>query len=115
MTDNYFKFWFRYEFTDNVYYEMLGDNEAAKEIMSDIPNYMGEIFEEVCKEYFIRQAKCGKLPFIPKKIDKWWGNNPVIKAQDDVNLLMIDSSGKKGIFVECKYTGRPCPTKNTRT
>lgn len=31
---------------------------------------------------------------------KWWGSNPVIKAQDDVDLLAIDRSGRKAIFVE---------------
>lgn len=35
---------------------------------------------------------------------KWWGSNPVIKAQDDVDLLAIDRSGRKAIFVECKFT-----------
>lgn len=29
--DNFFKFWFRYEFTNNAYYTMLGAKDAAKE------------------------------------------------------------------------------------
>lgn len=40
---------------------------------------------------------------------KWWGSNPVIKAQDDVDLLAIDRSGRKAIFVECKFTSHPMP------
>ena len=40
---------------------------------------------------------------------KWWGNNPHIKAQDDVDILMIDKTGKKGIFVECKFTNSKMP------
>ena len=34
--DNFFKFWFRYEFTNNSYYAMLGAKDASKEIMKDI-------------------------------------------------------------------------------
>lgn len=109
LTDNFFKFWFRYEFTDNSYYELLGADAAAKEIMADISNHMGSAFEKICKEYFIRQAKKGNLPFVPYHMGKWWGNNPVLKAQDDVDILMLDKSGKKGIFVECKFTSRPMP------
>ena len=111
LTDNFFRFWFRYEFTNNVYYEMLGADAAAKEIMDGISDYMGEAFEIICREYFVRKAKKRELPFIPYKIGKWWGNNPYIKAQDDVDLLMIDKTGKKGIFVECKYTNSKMPHK----
>ena len=109
LTDNFFRFWFRYEFTNNAYYEMLGAEAASKEIISGINDYMGDAFEGICKEYFIRKAKKGELPFIPYKIGKWWGNNPNIKAQDDVDILMIDKSGKKGIFVECKFTNSKMP------
>ena len=111
LTDNFFRFWFRYEFTNNVYYEMLGSKTASTEIMNGISDYMGDAFEGICQEYMIRLAKSGKLPFIPYKIGKWWGNNPHIKAQDDVDVLLIDKSGKKGIFVECKFTSSKMPHK----
>lgn len=111
LTDNFFRFWFRYEFTNNVYYEMLGADAAAGEIMDGIADYMGEAFEGICMEYFVRKAKKRELPFIPYRIGKWWGNNPYIKAQDDVDILMIDKTGKKGIFVECKYTSSKMPHK----
>ena len=111
LTDNFFRFWFRYEFTNNAYYEMLGASAASEEIMSGISDYMGEAFEGICKEYFIRQAKLGKLPFVPYKIGKWWGNNPCIKAEDDVDILMMDKTGKKGMFVECKFRNSKMPHK----
>ena len=77
--------------------------------MQDISNLMGDVFEEICKEYMIRLTKERKLPFIPYHLGKWWGSNPVIKAQDDVDLLAIDRSGRKAIFVECKFTSHPMP------
>lgn len=107
--DNFFKFWFRYEFTNNSYYAMLGAKDASKEIMDDISNLMGDTFEDICKEYIIHLAKQRKLPFIPYHLGKWWGTNPVIKAQDDVDLLAIDRTGKKAIFIECKFTSQPMP------
>ena len=102
--DNFFKFYFRYQFTNNAYYAMLGEDEASKEIMDDISNLMGNAFEQIAKEYLIRKAKERKLPFIPFHIGKWWGTNPVIKAQDDVDVMAIDRSGKKAIFLKCKFT-----------
>ena len=111
LTDNFFRFWFRFEFTNNAYYEMLGAKAASKEITDGLSDYMGEAFEGICKEYFVRHAKKGDLPFVPYKMGKWWGNNPYIKEQDDVDLLMLDKTGKKGIFVECKYTNSKMPHK----
>lgn len=107
--DNFLKFWFRYEFTNNTYYSILGPKDAANEIMNDISNFMGDAFEEICKEYVIRQAKQRKLPFIPFYIGKWWGTNPFLKAQDDVDVLVLDRTQTKAIFIECKFTSNPMP------
>ncbi|MBD5484401.1 MAG: ATP-binding protein [Lachnospiraceae bacterium] len=107
ITDNFYRFWYRYVFSNKSYYEMLGMDKAADEIMGEISNYMGPVFEDICRQYLIRQAKAGNLPFVPYVIDKWWGNNPVIRAQDDVDLLALDKKKEKGIFVECKFRSRP--------
>ena len=32
-----------------------------------------------------------------------------IKAQDDVDVLILDKTGKEGIFVECKFTNALIP------
>lgn len=107
ITDHFYKFWYRYVFSNKNYYTMLGIDKAADEIMGEINDYMGPVFEGICREYLIRQAKAGNLPFVPYVIGKWWGNNPVIRAQDDVDLLAFDKKREKGIFVECKFRNRP--------
>lgn len=107
ITDNFYKFWYRYVFSNKSYYEMLGMDKAADEIMGEISDYMGLVFKEICRQYLIRQVKAGQIPFVPYVVGKWWGNNPVIKAQDDVDLLALDKKKEKGIFVECKFRNRP--------
>lgn len=107
ITDHFYKFWYRYVFSNKSYYSMLGVDKAADEIMGEINDYMGPVFEDICRQYLIRRAKAGKLPFVPCIIGKWWGNNPVIKAQDDVDLLALDRNGERGIFVECKFRNKP--------
>ena len=90
ITDNYYKFWYRFLFTNQNYYSMLG-------------------LELSCEEYLIRAARAKKLPFIPYKMGKWWGNNPLIKAQDDVDILAFDKTGKKVLLCECKFRNKPMP------
>lgn len=46
---------------------------------------------------------------MPFQIGKWWGNNPVIKAQDDVDILALSKDEKSAIFCECKYRNRLMP------
>ena len=51
--DNFFKFWFRYEFTNNSYYAMLGAKNASKEIMDDISKsgYAKSVIEQAKKDH----------------------------------------------------------------
>ena len=46
---------------------------------------------------------------IPYKLGKWWGNNPVIKAQNDVDILAVDKSGQRAMFCECKFRNKAMP------
>ena len=109
LTDNFCRFWYHYIFSNKSYYELLGASDAAKEIMDDISDFMGLAFEDICRQYLMRQAKLRKLPFVPSDIGKWWGNNPAIKAQDDVDILALNKKKTEGIFCECKFTNRPMP------
>lgn len=105
ITDNYFAFWYRYIFANKTYYELLGSASAAADIVSDLSNYMSGIFESVCQQYLFRLARTHKLPFIPRSIGRWWGNNPKLHQQDDIDILALDNNQhpKKAIFCECKY------------
>lgn len=109
LTDHFYRFWYHYIFTNKSYYELLGEKEAAREIMEEIPGFMGIAFEDICRQYLIRQAKRKRLPFVPCEIGRWWGNNPAIKAQDDVDILALNKKKTEAIFCECKFTNRPMP------
>ena len=109
ITDNYYKFWYRYVFANRSYYSMLGDYRASEEIMTDINEYMGPVFEDICRQYLTIMAGKGRLPFVPSVMGKWWGNNPVIKAQDDVDILALSKDRTSAIFCECKFRNKPMP------
>lgn len=102
ITDNFYTFWYRYIFANRSNYELLGEEDAAQEITSDLSNLMGAVFERVCRQYMVRMAKARKLPFVPFKMGKWWGNNPVKRRQDDIDILALDRTGSRAIFWECR-------------
>ena len=113
ITDNYYDFWYHFIFANKSYYEMLGEEMAAAEIMApeSMSNYMGHIFEEICYQYMMRQAKNKRLPFVPHEIGKWWGNNPAKKMQDDMDIIAFDRKRESAIFCECKYRNQPFDKK----
>lgn len=109
ISDAFYTFWYRYIFSNRSYLEILGTTEAVSRIREEINDYMGLQFEKICKQFLVRQAKAGKLPFIPVVIGKWWGNNPVLKKQDDVDILAISPERDEALFCECKFRNKPMP------
>lgn len=106
ISDNFFKFWFRYEFANRNYYNFIGDEASVNEIMENSNDYMGPVFEDICKEYMENLAKKEKLPFVPYYFGKWWGNNSFTKSQDDIDILALNKNKDKAIFCECKFTNK---------
>ena len=105
ISDSYFLFWYHFLFERKSYFELVGEENAADEIFrsENINMHLGRVFEEICLEYMVRLAKTGRLPFVPEKYGKWWGNNPSRKMQDDIDLLLLDRTGEKVIIGECKF------------
>ena len=105
ISDNYFLFWYHFLFEHKSYYELLGADGAAKEIMlpQNLHTHLGIVFEGICLEYLLRLAKIQRLPFVPERYGKWWGANPARKTQDDIDVLLCDRKGERLIIGECKF------------
>lgn len=101
LSDNFFAFWYKFLFAQKTKLELTESSDFSSLIIKNISDFMGIAFEKICEQYLIKQAKVGNLPFIPSSLGKWWGNNPQLKKQDDIDILGID--GNQGIFCECKF------------
>src|SRR5215469_4457013 len=77
------------------------DYVYKEKILPQLPEYMGSIFENICMQYMKRQNKAMALPFVFDDIGRWWGNNPLEKRQEEIDLIAI--SGSAAIFGECKW------------
>lgn len=106
LADNFLRFWYRFEFSNREYYELLGPHDASLEIMGLMNDYMGLAFEDVCEQYLRRAARARMLPFVPYHLGKWWGSNPITRKQDDVDVLALSKDGTRGLFCECKFKNR---------
>ena len=98
--DNYVKFWFRFVLPNRSLIESgNADLVYQQMIVPNLSQYMGEIFEDICRQYVERYWK-EKLKIAPKQIGKHWESDLEI----DVLTKNIDGSHW---FGECKWWNAP--------
>ncbi len=102
LDDQMFRFWYR--FVPNNMSSIatgLSDIVYEKAIAPHLSNYMGQIFEMICTQYLSKENAKQTLPFVFGRIGRWWGNNPIKKRQEEIDILAIDQDN--AIFGECKW------------
>jgi len=102
ISDFMFRFWYRYVFANRSLVETGAENAIwQQKIVPDYNNYMGSVFEKICKDYLIIQNSRGRLPILFTSIGRWWGNDPIEKKQKEIDLIAND--GKDYLICECKW------------
>ena len=105
LADNMFRFWYRFV-SQNISQIQSGAGEKIYSIIEQqIPAYMGEVFEEICKQYMWKENIAEKLPFYFHDAGRWWGANPIKKSEQEIDIIAYDST--RAIFCECKWTNEP--------
>ena len=103
--DGCFRFYFRYvlRFQSQIV-GMNGEEIYNEFIREDLPNFMGEGFEEIAYEFFEKLNREDKLPGFVHSYSRWWGNNPLEKREEEIDLI---GEGKDfSIFGEIKWRNR---------
>jgi AAA+ ATPase superfamily predicted ATPase len=104
LNDGMFRFWYKFVY-DNVSEISMHQGEAVyEEIEGQIPDFMGEAFEDICKQWLWRENFVGGLPFRFKDCGRWWGTNPKRRAEQEIDLLAYSKDKISAIFCECKWT-----------
>ena len=115
ISDNYFAFYFAFIFkhrnilngfiSPEIFYEKEMTNEKLNA-------FIGKRFDDICKAYLKQQFYLGKMPFYPQEIGRWWGNNPILKKQEEIDILALDD--ENAIICECKYTNEKFDLKQLK-
>ena len=114
LTDNFFRFWYAYVFTNYSELES-GDVDGVYEyaIKPNLHEFASFAFEDVCREYVREMQKRNALPFRYQRMGRWWGKTTVrrkdsIEAQEtEIDLLAVSAKGDQYLVGECKFKGRP--------
>ena len=100
--DPLFEFMYRFVYKNRSLVEQdLGAALYHQVIKEDINAYYGKGFETICMQYLIRENKQLKLEFLVEQFGSWWGNNPILKKQEEIDIVGL--SNNAAIYCECKY------------
>ncbi|KAA0257653.1 ATP-binding protein [Deferribacter autotrophicus] len=103
--DNFFRFWYRFVFENKGLIEQdMPQYVVENKIKPYMNSYVGLIFEEIAVEYLKILNKQRKLPFIFDRIGKWWGNNPVKKREEEIDIVAYDEENL--LVGECKWQNK---------
>ncbi len=104
--DNFFRFWYRFV-PKNISAIASGRTEHIYDtiIKSHFSDYMGLVFEKMCKEYLMRYAH--DLPFILYDIGQWWGTDAKTKKEVQIDIIGVPIEGDEYIIGSCKYRNEP--------
>ena len=101
--DNMFRFWYRFVLENNSIIARGAADLVYKRIEPQLSDYMGKIFEEICKQYLWKQLLSGNCPVEFSSLGRWWGNDPNEKSQTEIDI-MGEQDKYTALFAECKWT-----------
>jgi len=106
VSDQLFRFWYRYVFGNKTLLE-TGAQEIVwnRRIEPDYSNYMGIVFEQVCREYLLMKNSKGELPVLFTAIGRWWGTDSRTKQQTEIDIIARDKDDY--LMCECKWRNEP--------
>lgn len=108
--DNMFRFWFRFVPENSSIIARGAADLAYKRIEPHLSDYMGKVFEEICKQYLWRLLLSGDCPVEFKDLGRWWGTDPAARSQTEIDI-MGEQDNETALFGECKWTNEKVDTE----
>lgn len=102
INDNMFRFWYRFVPENTSIISRGAADIAYNRIAPEISSYMGSVFEEICRQYLWKLLLIGKCAVSFSNIGRWWGTNPKMKVQEEIDIMGTDKD--TALFAECKWT-----------
>lgn len=104
-------FYYRYVFR-NASARQLLDPEVFydRHVFQDFEeNYVPHMFEEICRQYLVRQNRTGKIEPAFDAIGKYWYDDPANKTSGEFDVVTQDPEGYA--FYEAKFRKSPITQK----
>ena len=102
LQDIMFLFWYRFVRPNiSSISRGVGEQVYYTLVLPQLNDFMGHVFEEICRQYLYLPDVYSGLPFSVGEVGRWWGNNSQKKRQEEIDLMSV--LDKKALFGECKW------------
>jgi hypothetical protein len=99
--DNFFKFWFRFIHKNRGFIESGRPEYVLSKIESELDQYIGPVFENICVEFLYRSNDEKKLQFVFRNVGSWWN-----RKGDEIDIVALNDDTKDILMGECKWNNR---------
>lgn len=83
----------------------MGGRVADRIMGSEFPTFVGPVFEEVCRQWLLRQMASDAIDAIPQTLGTWWGTNPETKCEEELDIVAATDGPL--LLGECKWRNQP--------
>ncbi|MBU2446145.1 MAG: ATP-binding protein [Bacteroidetes bacterium] len=97
ISDNYFRFWFRYIYPRLTYIEEGRTKFVMDIIKKDFTSFLSVVFENVCKEFLKKNLVV--IPFEFTSIGSYWDRD------NEIDIVALSNQGDI-LLGECKYSNK---------
>lgn len=101
--DNMFRFWYRFVPENHSIIGRGAAELAYRRIEPYLSDYMGKVFEEICRQYLWKLRLNGESPVEFKDLGRWWGTDLSTRSQTEIDI-MGEQDKDTALFGECKWT-----------
>lgn len=117
IADPFFAFWYRFVGPAAGAIEQGAGRAVARSVCAGqaLPTYEGMQFERVCMEWVAQANRERQLPFLATSFGSWWGTDPSVREQVDIDLTVANEAVHSIIFGECKWRNAFDETEAIRT
>lgn len=100
--DPMFRFWYRFVPENYSAIAQGASDLVYQRIQPFLSDYMGQVFEEICKQYLWKLLLKGQSPVEFTQLGRWWGADPIEKKQTEIDIIG-EQDKSTALFGECKW------------
>lgn len=99
ITDPYLRYYYRFIAPNRTSLERGLTQQAWANIEQHLAEFVGTFgFEELCREWVLRQGDAGKLPFVPRRVGSFWK-----RKGPQIDVVAINEDEHAILLGECKW------------
>ncbi len=101
--DHYIRFYYRFLAPARTNLERGLTEQVWQNIRQHLQEFVGtHIFEELSREWVLREGDAGRLPFVPRRVGSFWG-----AGKPQIDVMAINEAAHAILLGECKWLAEP--------